>query len=248
VSETGGRGQLTPKEILRKVLDAGRAVETFRVVETDVDDKSGRRTQHTTERIQVGDDVYSKVTDTDVGPDQIETLWLHGRVYHRGSPADEWRLSHGTYVTLMEWKDERDGVDLKRSQYLGGAMCFLDFNSAAGVERLEDDVVGGRRLIHLRANFTQPLHPPDPESIRRELERVHPGKLPPLPDALFHAPDYASGTIDLWIGAEDFHLYRTEAVGASYLRDEKHSAFRRTAEFSDFNEPLELPGPLPDAD
>jgi len=55
-----------------------------------------------------------------------------------------------------------------------------------------------------------------------------------------------AGVIELWVGADDFYIYRTVNTGGFYRGDEKWESYERIKEYSDHNGAVELPGPLPE--
>ena len=217
---------LTAKEIMQRASEAGESVRSVRTVQTERDEFLGEASDSEIEMILVDDDIYMKVTDED-GVSEI--LHYGGHWYARSSSGAPWELDPGlesVFAQLPGLKQRAEDV-------------LLDPSFA--LTRLEDEVTDGRKLLRVRAETSSRIT--DARAILEALPDTD-AEIPPLPEELL--PDEASVTLDFWVGAEDFNIYRWIQEGA-LLRDGRLiSSTRRTSEGLDFNEPLTLPGPLPE--
>ncbi len=217
---------LTAKEIMQRASEAGESIRSVRTVQTEQDEFLGEASESEIEMILVDDDLYMKVTDED----GVSEILLYGaRWYKRSSSSGPWNLDpdlEGFFAQLPGLEQRAEDV-------------LLDPSFA--LTRLEDQVVDGRKLLRVRAETSSRVT--DAGEILEALPDTD-AEIPPLPEELL--PDEVSVTLDFWVGAEDFNIYRWKQEAALFRDGRLISSTRRTTEALDFNEPLTLPGPLPD--
>jgi hypothetical protein len=216
---------LTAEEIMERASEAGESVHSVRIVQTERNEFLGVVSESAFETILVNDDSYMKITDED---GVSEMLHYAGQWYKRSSSSGPWNLDpdlEGVFAQLPGLEQRAEDV-------------LLDPSFA--LTRLEDQVAGGRKLLRVSAETSSRVT--DARAILEALPDTD-AEIPPLPDELL--PDEVSVTLNFWVGANDFNLYRWEIESLAYKDGNPISSGRRIAEASGFNEQLELPGPLP---
>jgi hypothetical protein len=235
---------LSVKEILRRVVEASRRLESFERTTHRVTKKRSETTETNSAFIRVGSDTY-KWSDHD---DRIwpEELRYGGRRYVRGAYSAEWNTQEN--VALRSLTAERPPA---WDEALFSEHYRVDFNNYVQAVRLPAKTVGGRRVIRLSHATSVPITLPSFDEMMKHLlpERMKVedpnGKLEELRQQMAEAPDAMSLKEDLLIDEEDFMLLRVEVEGAVYRSGDIVESFVETRSHSKFNEAV-LPGPLPE--
>jgi hypothetical protein len=198
-----------------------------------------------------------------------EYLTYGGKWYYRDSPDQPWGDESGcgsAIVDETEWACSESYTDLALismheqdcpgletlwpDQSLISTLYSLDFGSLTDFTDIERKVIDARELIHLRATYVRPI--PSPFDLSAEMQQVYEKCGIPTPDPLptdpFPFPDYFperyEGDVELWIGREDYFVYRIREVSATYNGDRVLQTTERDSRYSLFNE-AQLPGPRP---
>lgn len=125
----------------------------------------------------------------------------------------------------------------------------FDFASIRESERLDDEVLDGVSLVHIRGalgfDFPDPYNPPDElAAIFEECGIELPTPDPESDRFSEWMPNRNEGEFEMWID-KDFHIRRLTFEGRSYNGDRLMQTDREEATYSLFNQ-AQLPGPLPD--
>jgi hypothetical protein len=231
------RDELEPEDILRRAVEAGRSLTAIRIATSSAHYQDGELEEEAWLEIRVADDSYKRNLRT--GDEQLA---YRGDRYARETDRASWRRLASVGFTL-----ESASVD----PWLASEVFGFAFSESQEFKRLPDETVDGRTLIHLATESTHTIPSLDTDTLREKMASIAPGRLPvgfddQLQAQLSRIPDRFSGTAHIWVSSEDFFVHRLEEKGTLYRASEEVGWFRKTTEFSDFNWPLELPGPLPE--
>lgn len=255
---------LSAEEIVRRVLDAERSIESIQMEEDRVDQKGGERTETHSLRIRVGKDTYERVGSEEPwdeelaykgveyyrdehGPwktlDESDSFYLFGNVTGEGDTESISRVK-GTMVT--EAVPAAGSGDW--NQTLLSKLYAIDFNQFRDAEVLAERAIDGRRVIGLSVSYTMPLGPYIEDMVSKlfppgvEINDQN-GVLDKLQEEMATLPDKLSAKQVVWVG-EDYRVYRVDMEGASYRDDVEITTYTIAQTYTRFNE-AELPGPLP---
>ena len=215
---------LAAEQIMEKANEAGESVESLRVVQTEESKFLGEESRSKTETILVGEDVYMKITDEDGAS---ELLQYRGRTYTRASEGDPW-------VPDPDLEGVTAAVSAAR-EFASEALIDPSFD----LVRLPGETADGQEYYRVSAGLATRLEGDvvlEPFSDLIDISKR-------LPEQLI--PDEAAVRLDFWIAVDDFNLHRWSLESTLYRDGEATFSSRRSAQASDFNEPLDLPGPLP---
>jgi hypothetical protein len=235
---------LSVEDILRRVVEAGRRLESFERTTRRVTEKHGETTETNSTFIRVGKDTY-RWSDHD---DRIwpEELRYGGRKYVRGAYGSEWNTQETVLLRTLTADRPPAWEEALLSEHYG-----VDFNQYLQAVRPPDETVGGRRVIRLSHATSVPISVPSFDEMLKQLlpgwMKVEDpdGKLEELRRQMAELPDAMTLQEDLLIDAEDFMLLRVEVEGTVYRSGDIVESFVETRSHSKFNE-AELPGPLPE--
>jgi hypothetical protein len=238
------------QEILKRAAEACRVVRSYRVVETDVQEHFTGRTEEVEERIQVGDDSYSRRIGADGHSDPHEELTFRGETYWRestGGWAKPIVVASRSLSAVTTWQGDDAETDDFQNRLDGGLFKVLNLDN---VKRLPDEEIEGRMLMRFHEESEIQGPEIDPEEWHREFRSSFPRPevAPPMPDEAlrFLSPEQIKFIDDLWIGTDDLLLHRSESRAEFHNRGEVTARVHTTREYSQFNS-AELPGPLPES-
>lgn len=247
---------LSSEEVVQLVLDAERLIESIQMDMEHVAEKDGERTETHSLHIRVGEDSYRKLDGES---------WPWNEVLHF-SGVDYYRDEDGTWKTedqVVDWAGGHIYAEMGRFE-LEGALPWnqslvseayaLDFNEFRDADVLDERVLDGRRVIGLSAESTTPI----PEMWMEDIEsQIFPSgvaiedpdglleaALEDMREELAKAPDSIWHKQVIWIGVDDFRVYRVEMDGATYREGVEIGTYTITQTYSLFNQ-ASLPGPLP---
>ncbi len=218
--------QLSLDDILARVQEAGRSVRSLSEAQDQWLTTGSNRQQFHGERIHSNNDFYLRETRLQ---STREALFYGGRWFIRDSSSKQWRPQHQVTDDTENTNYLRLTLDLQSDP---GDIMVIDMGprpvyiyAPKTLARLDNEVIEGRALIRLRSTL----------EISRRISEPSPNR-PPAVSTLIQ---------DLWIGADDFLIYRVEesdaATGEAQLTPTRYAI----TEFSGYNQ-SELPGPLPD--
>lgn len=208
-------------EILRRAVEVGRSVRSVRISSTHISEEGGERSETVEEEIRIGGDRYTRRADEAY---LRESLEYGGRPYFRLPPAAEWKPAGD-----LGWSERESTKEADPS--LWSELYGYDVGMFSSVERVGEEVLGDRRLIRVCGS----LHAVVPPERRAKFSNHMRERL----------PDSVSMTTDVWVDAETYYIHRIETEKKLYRSGRQIASSRNTVELSAFNEPLELPGPLP---
>ena len=238
--------ELSIEDILRRLVESGRRLESFERRTHRVTDRGGERTETNATFIRVGND-HHEWTDRDDWMWQ-EELRYGGRKYVRETKDSQWKtedqLGWSTVAMGTITAERQPGWD----ESLFSENYGLDFGEFLQAIRLPDETHAGTRVIRLSVTHTLPLDMP---ALDEMMEKMLPGrvqdpegKLDELRKQFSLAPDGMELKEDLLIDGQDFRVAAVEVDCTVYRAGEVIESFVETRSYSKFNE-AELPGPLP---
>jgi hypothetical protein len=140
------------EEIIRKVVNAARSLDSYDLSTVRVTDRDGRKSEFRGRQIRVGNDYYRLFPSI---VRRSERLDYRGREYVRQSPEDTWRTPEdsGRWVSaqIVEVENPPGWDEAFYSPNYG-----IDFNPFRDGERLPDELVQGRKAIRLSFSETIP--------------------------------------------------------------------------------------------
>jgi len=250
--------ELTIEEIVRRVVESGRAIDSYELETVRTTDKDGERSEERSRVIRVGGDSYewSNRENALVGE---EELTYKGQKYYREKAGDSWKTEEelGWLVLASGTREAFVEVDESRvwDETLGSETWQLDFNPFLEAERLEDQKSEGRVFIRLSTEESVPLTGPaleemqekifPPSSLTQNSEGEVAKALAEFREQFAKGPDNLSLHQELFISQDDFRLHRVLVEGVASKEGVATESFVETGSYSRFNE-AELPGPLPE--
>lgn len=223
------------------ILDQVRGIEeqppkTARVRRTTVSAFGGRSKNDVTEMILVGDDLYGAHYEGD--DPKSEFLYYRGKLYTRNDPGDAW-------VTKPQYEAFADALTSAKEEIVQSEDP-KSLGSDANSSRLANESVGGKESYQLAFSIENVDFDPSAfsETLSSEFERETGEEIPTIPADYF--PRSVSYEIRFWYAVSDLTFTRYQMRITATESGEEMELMRRTMEVLDRDQPLSLPGPLPE--
>lgn len=231
------------EEIVQLVRDAERSIESMQMETDYVADDHGEHSEAHSLVIRVGEDGYENSGDE--GWPWSEVLHYGGVDYYRDEDGT-WNTEAGAHVYSEMMTYELEGAPPWDESLVSEAYA-LDFNEFRDAAVLDERTLDGRRVIGLVVESTTPVD--------EYLDDLESQLFPPgmeVPDDILedfraeiaNSPDSIWQKQVVWIGVNDFLVYRVEMESKGFLDEAAVASGTMTQTYSLFNE-AELPGPLP---
>lgn len=237
-SEFDATQALSPEEILSRVLAATRDIRALRSETTTTIESRDRDWWAKFLRIRSGPDIYTVYTSSENPSAPDESLFYNGVSYTKNADSHDW-------VSLAPpgWDaaDQRAASDFTKAGRPDDERAHMIYGiwlaAVTSPQRLPDDSVDGRRILHLRAGYLSEASFP--------AAALWPEHVDPENDPSIDLE--AAGTVDLWVDPLDFRIAKIEMLLEPMNREpgEAEATMRLFETYSLFNE-AQLPGPLPE--